>query len=117
MKDANAKDETRGLNLGGEPVGGNLQAAHGPAIKRPDQRQTSVGQTELRLPDWQKRVKLVGVAVMEEMGEARARSRLRRCRDRSALLILFEPNRPWLFVCIVEYLPVGEITRTCEFSA
>ena len=61
-----------GAELGREPVGGNLQAAHGPAVERPHQRQAGVGQTELRLPDRQKRIELVGVTVMEEMGEARA---------------------------------------------
>jgi hypothetical protein len=61
-----------GAELGGEPVSGNLQAAHRRTVERPHQRQAGVGQTELRLPDRQKRVKLVSVTVMEEMCEARA---------------------------------------------
>ena len=76
---AGGRDESRErqggarAELGGEPVGGHLQAAHGPAIERPDERQPGVGQTELRLPDRQKRIELIGVAVMQEMGEAGAR--------------------------------------------
>ena len=31
-----------GAELGGEPVGGNLQAAHGAGVKRPDHRQAGV---------------------------------------------------------------------------
>ena len=64
-EDGRQRQGGAGTKLGGEPVGGHLQAAHRGGVQRADERQPGVGQPELHLPDGQQRVERVGVAVVQ----------------------------------------------------
>jgi hypothetical protein len=58
---------------GDQPVARNLQATHGAIIEGPNHRETGVRESELRLPDRQQSIKLIRVAVVQQMSEASTR--------------------------------------------
>ena len=62
----------RGFTPAGATIHWNLKSAHGTKVERPNYGKLHVGEAELCLPHWQKRIELICVTIMQDVHQTSA---------------------------------------------